>query len=35
MKDPLKISEDLDVLNETDLLIIAKPRTSFSEKELL
>ena len=34
MKDPLKISEDLDVLNETDLLIIAKPRTSFSEKEL-
>lgn len=34
MKDPLKISEDLDVLDETDLLIIAKPRTSFSEKEL-
>ena len=34
MNDPLKISEDLDVLDETDLLIIAKPRTSFSEKEL-
>ena len=34
MKDPLKISEDLDVLDETDLLIIAKPRQTFSEKEL-
>ena len=34
MKNPLKISEDLDVLKETDLLIIAKPRFSFSEKEL-
>ena len=34
MKDPSKISEDLDVLDETDLLIIAKPRLTFSEKEL-
>jgi gliding-associated putative ABC transporter substrate-binding component GldG len=34
MKDISKISEDLDVLDETDLLIIAKPKTSFSEKEL-
>ena len=34
MKNPFKISENLDVLKETDLLIIAKPRFSFSEKEL-
>ncbi len=34
MKDPSKISEDLDVLGETDLLIIAKPKLTFSEKEL-
>ena len=34
MKDPSKISEDLDVLDETDLLIIAKPRLTFSEKEV-
>ena len=34
LKDISKISEDLDVLDETDLLLIAKPKTSFSEKEL-
>ncbi|MDB9990085.1 Gldg family protein [Flavobacteriales bacterium] len=34
MKDISKISEDLDVLDKTDLLLIAKPKTSFSEKEL-
>ena len=34
MKDVSKISEDLDVLDGTDLLLIAKPKTSFSEKEL-
>ena len=34
MKDISKISEDLDVLDGTDLLIIAKPKTSFPEKEL-
>ena len=34
MKDPSKISEDLDILDKTDLLIIAKPKLTFSEKEL-
>ena len=34
MQDPYKISEDLDVLDNTDLLIVAKPRMNFSEKEL-
>jgi len=29
LKDVSKISEDLDVLDETDLLLIAKPKTSF------
>ena len=33
-QDPLKVSEKLDVLNETDLLIVAKPTKPFSEKEL-
>ena len=34
MKNISRISEDLDVLEGTDLLIVAKPRTAFSEKEL-
>ena len=34
MGNPNKISEDLDVLDETDLLIVAKPKLNFSEKEL-
>jgi ABC-2 type transport system permease protein len=34
MEKPNKISEDLDVLDETDLLIVAKPKLNFSEKEL-
>ena len=34
LKNISRITEDLDVLEGTDLLIVAKPRTSFSEKEL-
>ena len=34
LKNISRITEDLDVLKGTDLLIVAKPRTSFSEKEL-
>ncbi|MDA8556861.1 hypothetical protein N9K77_01875 [bacterium] len=34
LKDVSKISEDLDVLDETDLLLIAKPKTSFSSFQL-
>ena len=34
LKNISRITEDLDVLEGTDLLIVAKPRTAFSEKEL-
>jgi gliding-associated putative ABC transporter substrate-binding component GldG len=34
MRNISRITEDLDVLEGTDLLIVAKPRTAFSEKEL-
>ena len=34
LKNISRITEDLDVLEGTDLLIVAKPKTSFSEKEL-
>jgi hypothetical protein len=34
LADPSKVSEDLNVLEKTDLLIVAKPRSKFSEKEL-
>ena len=33
-KDPIKSSEHLDALDKTDLLIVAKPKNQFSEKEL-
>lgn len=32
--DPLKNNERLDALNKTDLLIVAKPMSNFTEKEL-